>query len=166
LCSFRDLFKTRTFTEFLVVKFVGKNDMPCQSISQKCRFKVDKLVRDRLKEIFEGLDIAISTRIMEEEEYLARIQDKLLEESHEVLRSKNQAELCEELGDLMEVMLAIAKVNGLTWSDVEESRLKKHQEKGGFDDKIYCEFVEMDPTNPKMAYYRTQAEHYPQIKTK
>jgi predicted house-cleaning noncanonical NTP pyrophosphatase (MazG superfamily) len=140
--------------------------MPCQNTSQKCRFKVDKLVRDRLKEIFQELDIAISTRVMEEEEYLTRIQDKLLEESHEVLRAKNQTELCEELGDLMEVMLAIAKIKGITWSDVEKSRLKKHQEKGGFDNKIYCAYVEMDPENPKMAYYRTQADYYPQIKIK
>jgi predicted house-cleaning noncanonical NTP pyrophosphatase (MazG superfamily) len=43
----------------------------------------------------------------------------------------------EELADILEVVYALAKLSGITKTQLERLRLKKLAEKGGFKDKIF-----------------------------
>ncbi len=54
------------------------------------------------------------------------------------------AEITEELADVMEVVLAIAKANGISMGDVEKFRILKHSESGGFEGRVYVSSVESD----------------------
>ena len=47
------------------------------------RFKVDKLIRDRLPEIMRKRGVQVHERFMEPEEFVARLKEKLLEEAGE-----------------------------------------------------------------------------------
>ena len=73
---------------------------------------------------------------MEKDEYLKRLKDKILEEAKEVIASESEKEMREELADLLEVMLALAKVYGMEFIDIQQTAQTKRLEKGGFDDKI------------------------------
>ena len=42
----------------------------------------------------------------------------------------------------MEVIYAIAKHKNINMKEVEDTRLKKREKRGGFEDKIYLETVE------------------------
>lgn len=112
------------------------------------RFRVDKLIRDRLPELMGQSGIKVGERVMEYQEYLKRLQDKLLEEAREVINSRCQKELLEELRDLLEVMKAIACVYGIEFEDIFKAADQKRAEKGGFERQIYKAFVEVD-------YFRT-----------
>jgi predicted house-cleaning noncanonical NTP pyrophosphatase (MazG superfamily) len=80
----------------------------------------------------------ISCRILviEKDEYLKRLKDKLLEEAKEVITSGSGKEMRGELADLLEVMLSLAKAYGMELADIQQAAEQKRADKGGFEDKI------------------------------
>jgi len=133
-------------------------------MTRKYRFKVDKLIRDKMPEIMRSYGIALYERVMGESEYKERLRDKILEEAKEVCAAKNQPEIKEELADLLEVIHALALSEGLSYEEVEEERLKKRHEKGSFLGRIHSAFSEMDADHQYISYYLSEPERYPEIK--
>lgn len=127
------------------------------------RFKVDKLIRDKLPEIMQSEGTKAVIKVMENDEYIQRLKDKLFEESTEVSLACNDAETIAELADLLEVIMALAKANNIDFEKVELARLEKRAQKGGFDAKIYAAFVEIEERSPALAYYRSQPKKYPEL---
>jgi diadenosine tetraphosphate (Ap4A) HIT family hydrolase/predicted house-cleaning noncanonical NTP pyrophosphatase (MazG superfamily) len=127
------------------------------------RFKVEKLIRDNLPDIMREKGIEVHDRFMDEEEFLVRLKDKLLEEAAEVKQSSTVNELVEELGDTLEVLLTIANSNGITMEQIEQARIAKRDAKGGFDKKIYNRFVAIEDNNPAINYYLERPGQYPLI---
>ena len=70
----------------------------------------------------------------------------------------------EELADLLEVMLALVKVYGMEIKDIQEATEQKRAEKGGFHNRIYNAFVEIEAGNPSLEYYRARPDQYPEVK--
>lgn len=106
-------------------------------MTQTHRFKVDKLIRDKLPQIMRASGIQVFERVMEKDEYLKRLKDKLLEEAKEVIASGSEKEMREELADLLEVMLSLAKAYGMELADIQQAAEQKRADKGGFDNRIY-----------------------------
>lgn len=127
------------------------------------RFKVDKLIRDNMPSILRASGVQVFERIMDKEEYIERLKDKLLEEANEVITASNQKAICEEAADLLEVILSIAHLYNLSLNDIIHAAEKKRLEKGGFKNRIYTDYVEMDASNPAKAYYEARPNHYPKI---
>jgi predicted house-cleaning noncanonical NTP pyrophosphatase (MazG superfamily) len=133
-------------------------------MTQAHRFKVDKLIRDNLPQIMRASGIQVFERVMEKDEYLKRLKDKLLEEAKEVIASGSEKQMREELADLLEVMLALAKVYGMEFIDIQQAAEQKRADKGGFDNRIYNAFVEIEAGNPSLGYYRARPDQYPEVK--
>jgi predicted house-cleaning noncanonical NTP pyrophosphatase (MazG superfamily) len=127
------------------------------------RFRVDKLIRDKLPEIMRASGIEVFERIMEKDEYLKRLKDKLIEEAKEVVASGSEEEIREELADLLEVMSTLLRVYGIEFVDIQQAADQKRAEKGGFDAKIYLAFVEIEESNPRFEYYRDHPDQYPEV---
>ena len=100
----------------------------------------NKLVRDKIPEIIEAKGEKAVTRMLSDEEYKEELEKKLTEEHNEVLASSGDDRI-EELADLLEVMIALAKLEGKTLNDVINTCEKKREKKGSFDRKIYLENV-------------------------
>ncbi len=90
----------------------------------------NKLVRDRVPEILDAKNVAYEKRIASPEEYKQELIKKLAEEVSEFSEAGDP----EELTDVLEVIEALRKLP--EYADVEELRLKKRAERGGFDAKI------------------------------
>ena len=95
--------------------------------------KHEKLVRDKIPEIIEGSGRTARVRILSDEEYQLQLEKKLSEEVEEYQKDKTPEELC----DILEVVFALAKTHGITGDELEEMRLEKADERGGFDKKLY-----------------------------
>jgi predicted house-cleaning noncanonical NTP pyrophosphatase (MazG superfamily) len=90
-----------------------------------------KLVRDHIERAF--------TRQLNEGDTLAPcntlagkrmlLQQKLHEESAEIADNPGDPA---EYADLLEVMLELAKTNGVPWAEIEKAVLEKREERGGF----------------------------------
>lgn len=92
----------------------------------------NKLVRDLIPDIIAQSGKTCLTRTLSEEEYLAMLDEKLNEELAEYQQDKSM----EELADLLEVMMAVAKARGSSFEEVEAIRQKKAAERGGFEKRI------------------------------
>ncbi len=124
------------------------------------RFRVQKLIRDRLPEIMRGQGLAVFDRRLDDAEYVAALGEKLVEEAHEA-RLANPDEIAGELADVLEVVHALAQVHGLSLQDVEAARQAKRAERGGFDARVYNAAVEAADGLPAAAYYLARPTQYP-----
>lgn len=87
-----------------------------------------KLVRDKIPEIIEASGKACKTEILSDEDYLKMLDAKLDEE----LAEYHQDQSLEELADLLEVLFTAAVARGYTITELERTRAKKAEERGGF----------------------------------
>ena len=90
----------------------------------------NKLVRDKIPEILDGKGIPYEEKIASDEEYKVELIKKLGEEIVEFTKEGDP----EELADVAEVIEALKKLP--EYANVDEIRLKKKEERGGFDKKI------------------------------
>lgn len=98
----------------------------------------NKLVRDKIPEIIEADGKTCKTKILSDEEYIAALETKLNEEVAEYQADKN----LEEMADVLEVLQAICVARGYSLDELEAMRAKKAEERDGFSDKIFLEYVE------------------------
>ena len=66
---------------------------------------------------------------------------KLLEEAHEA-QSAPDGQLASELADVLEVLQALAAAHGISWENVVSEAGRKRAERGGFDHRIFLEYVD------------------------
>ncbi len=90
----------------------------------------NKLVRDNIPDQLRAKNIPFEERIASEEEYKSELIKKLSEELAEFLADES----IEELADLEEVINALKKLP--EYANMEEVRLAKLIDKGGFAKKI------------------------------
>lgn len=101
----------------------------------------NKLVRDKIPEIIkENNDGEAITRILSDAEYKKALEDKLYEEYQEVLESSDKDRI-EELADMQEVMISLAKVENSSLEEIIEIMNNKKLKRGGFEKKIFLEKV-------------------------
>lgn len=100
--------------------------------------KIDKkLVRDNIPEIIKADGRKPVTRILDEDEYLKELIEKLKEETEEL-----EADLSvEELADIQEVLFAILDVFKTSRKELEKVRTQKAKNRGGFTKRIFLERV-------------------------
>ena len=92
----------------------------------------NKLIRDKIPEIIESKGGKAETRTLSDEEYPIYLEAKLDEEVGEYHRDKN----AEELADILEVVYALATSIGCSREELMEIYQKKHDTRGGFEQKI------------------------------
>ena len=93
----------------------------------------NKLVRDRIPAIIEAGGERPVTRILNDEEYLRCLEQKLDEETAEYHEGKN----LKELADILEVVYALAEAGGHSREELLSVYEKKHEARGGFTDRVF-----------------------------
>ena len=94
--------------------------------------KYNKLVRDRIPDIIMQSGKRPAYSFLSDEDYLAKLDEKLNEELAEYQENKS----VEELADLLEVIRAVAVARGSSIEEVEAIRQDKAAKRGGFEKKI------------------------------
>lgn len=91
-----------------------------------------KVVRDRVPEIIRSSGSEYFVNKFSDFTFLQELENKLIEVLKEYLESKE----LEELADLMEIIFRIAELRGFSKDELEALRLKKKEEKGGFEKNL------------------------------
>lgn len=102
----------------------------------------NKLVRDKIPDIIEMSGAHPITRILNREEYLHCLEEKLDEEVREFHGEKS----LEELADILEVVCALAEAQGASPEELRQTYLEKHERRGGFSRRIFLIAREDPPT--------------------
>lgn len=97
----------------------------------------NKLVRDKIPQIIEHSGKVCICETLSDEQYIAKLNEKLLEEVQEYFETGS----VEELADIGEVMHAILAHKGVNIEEFHRLRMKKHNERGGFSEKILLKEV-------------------------
>lgn len=100
------------------------------------RQEFNKLVRDKIPAMIQGLGEEVTTARLDREGLLCALRSKLVEEAYEVADAQDFNELINELSDLKEVVNGILECIGKSSVDVEEVREEKLRRRGGFADGI------------------------------
>ena len=101
----------------------------------------DKLVRDNIPEIIQNDGEKPIFRILSNEEYWEYLLKKDIEELEEVRLANSVDELKKELADKLELIKAMAKLNGFSLNDIIDEADKKALKNGGFEKRILLEKV-------------------------
>jgi len=105
------------------------------------RLDYHKLVRDGIPRIIEAEGGQPVTRVLDQAGYLAALRAKLMEEAGEALAASHTS-LRSELADVLEVLQALAAAQGMSWEDVVAEAARKRDERGGFGERIFLEYVD------------------------
>jgi predicted house-cleaning noncanonical NTP pyrophosphatase (MazG superfamily) len=92
-----------------------------------------KLVRDNIPQLIRASGREPTTYVADDEEFRARLREKLLEEVEEFLASDDDPE---ELADILEVLYALSEQCGVSPRELERLRAAKAKERGGFAGRI------------------------------
>lgn len=92
----------------------------------------NKLVRDKIPQIIEAQGNKYDIKIANKEEHYKLLEVKLQEEVKEFLEDKN----LEELADIMEVLYGLADNLGYSEEALNNKRMEKREERGGFAEGI------------------------------
>lgn len=92
----------------------------------------NKLVRDRIPEVIAASGKRCEVRVLDDQEYVLRLNQKLQEEVQEYLADQS----VEELADIAELIRAILEFRGVSPDQFEEIRRAKQEARGGFSKRL------------------------------
>ena len=105
---------------------------------------MSKLVRNKIPDIIKQHNQMPVVHVADEGEYWQKLKEKLKEEVDEFLADSND----EELADILEVICAICDFKKIDREKLEIKRVKKVEERGGFEDRKILDRVKPRETQP------------------
>ena len=93
----------------------------------------NKAIRDKIPEIIQKDGHSCNVKTLSDEKFLEHLEKKLSEEVVEYQNDKNS----EELADILEVIYRVAQLRGVSKEELEKIRIKKSEQRGGFDKNLF-----------------------------
>ena len=101
-----------------------------------------KLVRDGIPNLITSQGKSCRMRVLEPQEYIAELRNKLKEEAEEYFQAVTDEEALEELADMLEVIHTLAETHGSSYTALDKIRDEKAQSRGGFRERVFLIEVE------------------------
>ena len=95
-----------------------------------------KLVRDRIPELATGNGQPAAFHQADPDEFARLLRAKLLEEATEAATAPSPDGLLEELGDVLQVLYALASQAGYSPAEIECARARKARTTGAFTRRV------------------------------
>jgi predicted house-cleaning noncanonical NTP pyrophosphatase (MazG superfamily) len=93
----------------------------------------NKAIRDKIPEIIQKGGHSCNVKTLSDDDFLEHLEKKISEEVAEYQNDKNP----EELADILEVIYRIAQLKGVSKEELEKIRIKKLDERGGFNKNLF-----------------------------
>ena len=126
------------------------------------KFRFNKLVRDKIVEQQQAGGARPVVRRLQPGEHKAALVAKLAEEAQEILTASAE-ELATELADVQQVLDDLRHLSGVSAAEVAAAQQCKNERSGAFRHGDFVDYVEADEANQWVAYYRQNADRYPEI---
>ena len=96
----------------------------------------NKLVRDRIPEIIKGTGKLPISRTLNDEEFVAALKLKLVQETSELILAEG-LDIAGEIADVLEVVSALCDTLGISQQEIDKVRSSKAKARGTFRDRVY-----------------------------
>lgn len=96
-----------------------------------------KLVRDLIPDLIRADGREPTVQVLDDAAYAVALRAKLEEEAREVAETESRTAMLEELADVYEVLLALARSAAFDLRDVQEAARLKAEQRGAFDGRLY-----------------------------
>lgn len=102
----------------------------------------NKLIRDNIPFIIENDNKSCVTTVLDDDQFLLELKNKLVEESKEVLGAETRDELINELADIQEIADKLKEVYMINQEEINVVQQKKALKNGKFDKKLFLVSVD------------------------
>ncbi len=126
------------------------------------KFQLKKLVRDKIVDHQTASGAKPSYRSLGTEEHKEELIKKIIEEAHEILHAPPQ-DIAAEIADVQQALDDLRELYGISSSEVAQAQSIKNKKDGPFTKGFYVDFIEIDEDDKWVAYYRKNADRYPEI---
>ena len=129
------------------------------------KFRLDKLVRDGLLTKYEALGQVPTLRELTSDQHLIELSCKGVEEFTEIKPDMSIEEIEDEVADVLQVVIDIIAVRGLSMDRILHKIKKTHDDKGDCTGGTFVEVLELrDDDIEWTEYYRSDPNRFPEIK--
>ena len=126
------------------------------------KFKVGKLVRDKIVDHQLASGSKTIYRQLTEEEHKRELVNKIIEEAREIAQAKPD-EVADEIADVQQAIDDLKEKYSLTDRDIARAQAKKNNKNGAFKKGLFVEQIEMNEDDQWVEYYRNNSDRYPEI---
>lgn len=127
------------------------------------KFACNKLVRDKTVKRMKNAGIITHYTILKDEYLCDALKQKLIEESNEVKDASDRKEIISELADVFEVIESLCRVYKISDTEIQLVKQDIREKRGGFEEGIFSEAIEMNEDNPWVKHFRKSPEKYPEV---
>ncbi|MGB4758646.1 MAG: nucleoside triphosphate pyrophosphohydrolase [Candidatus Saccharimonadales bacterium] len=127
------------------------------------KFIFNKLVRDKLPELYESIHQKITVRALSSGEYSAELCTKLVEEARELSAAHSKDAVINELADIYQVAEDLMVHYNIEKAQVDKIKTNKKADKGSFSEGVFVETIELAENDKWVDYYRRNPKKYPEI---
>ena len=125
-------------------------------------FHLNKLVRDKLREIYAGLNQKAKYKKLTSREHKGQLIRKITEEANEIDIDSSISEITDEIADLYQVLEDMMLLYGISEEQVKNSQRVSFDKKGGFIGGTYIETLELPDDDEWVSYYRKKPDIFPE----
>ncbi|HSX31263.1 MAG TPA: nucleoside triphosphate pyrophosphohydrolase [Candidatus Saccharimonadales bacterium] len=124
---------------------------------------LNKLVRDNIPTEMQRVGQKPAVRKLNDAEYKQELIKKLSEEAAE-LQASDSAGAVKELGDLLEVIEALAAAFGADLEQIQAAQAQRKAKMGGFAKRLYIGRLDLADDDKWVDYYANEPARYPEVK--
>ncbi len=127
------------------------------------KFKFGKLVRDKIVDHQIASGGRPTYHTLNTEQHKQELVNKIIEEAQEITRASAD-EVTAEIADVQQAIDDLKGLYHVNNTDVAEAQVVKNEKNGDFKKCLFVDYVEVDENDKWVAYYRKNADRYPEIK--
>lgn len=126
------------------------------------KFKLNKLVRDKLPADYEKTGQKATYRELTPSEHKSELIRKIIEEASEINVYNSNEEITGEIADIQQVLDDLAFVCGIDQAQINLIKQAKNDKKGGFKNGAFVDTLELADEDEWVQYYRKRPDVFPE----
>lgn len=127
------------------------------------KFRLNKLVRDGLKQKYAALGQQAKYPKLSRDEHIKLLIEKIIEEVKEIPINGTVKEIAYEIGDVQQGINDLRSLFGVTEQEVEAARQEVFKDKKGFAGGTYVGTLTLKDGDSWVDYYRSDPNRFPEI---
>ena len=126
------------------------------------KFQFKKLVRDKIVDHQIASGAKPTYYILDRDGHKRELVNKVIEEAREIIQAEPD-DVAAEIADVQQAIDDLKELYQVNDTAVAKAQVVKNEKNDAFKKGLYIDYVEVDENDKWVAYYRKNADRYPEI---